>query len=440
MNSSMLRRFMVAILCAGALFPVVLLSGCGGGQQDSQVIRVTRNIGGREGFRRHFDAWKAQFEKGNPGWTMELVDLGNVEGAEYYKSRIATGDLPEVLMTWELTSFLADAGHLVALPDGYYEKFGVPLPAPYKGKRYTSQGGLQIQGLVVNKAMWTDAGITEPPKTWDELFSAFDRIKAKGHKPLVLGGREWCAAQPMLYAIASDCYDRDNDPAKPSWTQRRDRGEVRFASDPVMRQMMQTMIRLYGDYVEKGALSDGYNEEQRDFYGNKGATWMMGCWMAGDIEPNQVNFEMEYWPMPSFLGRPPVFLNTSGMPSGWAVSSAAQGAKLEKAMAVMDAYYDPGVYQLYLNGECMFGEAAKVDVKEPQFTQPAARNLVTSMKTNKDKYGLTMGYHRSLEDMVPPTFMTMLTRVVQEILSGNRDTDKLLKMLDDEWDSARKGS
>jgi hypothetical protein len=88
----------------------------------------------------------------------------------------------------------------------------------------------------------------------------------------------------------------------------------------------------------------------------------------------------------------------------------------------------------------MFGEAAKVDVKEPQFTQAAARNLVTSMKTNKEKYGLTMGYHRSLEDMVPPTFMTMLTRVAQEILSGNRDTDKLLKMLDDEWDSARKGS
>jgi hypothetical protein len=29
--------------------------------------------------------------------------------------------------------------------------------------------------------------------------------------------------------------------------------------------------------------------------------------------------------------------------------------------------------------------------------------------------------------------------VSQELLAGNRDYDKLLKMLDDEWDQGRKG-
>lgn len=37
------------------------------------------------------------------------------------------------------------------------------------------------------------------------------------------------------------------------------------------------MIELAEHFVDKGALSDGYNEEQRDFCGGKGATWMMGC-------------------------------------------------------------------------------------------------------------------------------------------------------------------
>lgn len=422
-------------------FIAILSAGCKSGEADENAIHVTRNIGGRKGFRLHFEGWKAAFERDNPGWVMELIDLGNMEGAEYYKSRIATGDLPEVIMTWEMSNFLADGGHLVPLPDSYYEKYGIPLPAPYKGKRYTTQGGIQIQGIVINKSMWDDIGVSEPPATWDEWFAAFDKLRARGRRPLVFGGREWSAAQPLFYAIASDLYDRTAtaDLPRPSWTTRRDKGEVSFATEPLMRQIMKKMIYLLDHYVEKGALSDGYNEEQRDFYGGKGAAWMMGCWMAGDIEPNKVDFEMAYWPAPSLTGRPPIFIRTSGMQSGWAVTTSATGEKRSKAMAVMEAFYDPAVYQLFLNGECMFAEASKVPVKGPKSRWPPAQRLIDNMQRHLDHYGMTRGFHIALDDMPPPAFMQMMARVMQEILAGNKDVEKLLKMLDDDWDSARKG-
>lgn len=440
MRGNISRIVSGAVLVALGLSALTMLVGCGGAAGNAQVIRVTRNIGGREGFRQHFDAWKAAFERDNPGWVMELIDLGNMEGAEYYKSRIATGDLPEVVMTWELASFLADGGNLVPLPDAYYEKFGVPLPAPYKGKRYTTQGGLQIQGIVVNKTMWDAIGVTEPPATWDAYFDAFHKLKEKGYKPLVLGGREWTAAMPLFYAFASDMYDRKADPSKPSWTKRRDAGEITFATDPLARQIMEKMIYLVDNFVDKGALSDGYNEEQRDFYGGTGATWLMGCWMAGDLEPNKVEFDMAYWPVPSLLGRPPVFIQTSGMQSGWAVATSATGPKLDKAMAVLDAFYDPAVYQAYLNGECQFGEAAKVPAKKPEYAWPPAQRLIDSMSANLEQYGTTPGCHIALDDMTPPAFHTSMSRVMQEVMAGTRDVDKLLKMLDDEWDNGRKGT
>lgn len=431
---------LAATLCIATI--AALFAGCGGtGVDEATTIRVARNIGGREGFRKHFAAWEACFERNNPGWNMELVDLGNAQGVEYYKSRIATDDLPEVVMTWELTSFLADGGHLVPIPDSYYEKFGLPLPVPYKGKRYTSQCGLQVQGIVVNKDMWDDIGVTEPPATWDALFAAFDALKAKGYKPLVLGGREWSAAQPLFFALATDMYERRTEaPAENSWTMRRDRGEVSFKTDPVARQAIETMIEMVDRFVEKGALSDGYNEEQRDFYTGKGATWMMGCWMAGDIEPNQVGFEMAYWPIPSMTGRPPVFIQTSGMPSGWAVTTSAEGTKLEKTMAVMEAFYDPEVYQEFLNGECQFGTATNVPATMPQYDWPPAQALIENMRANIDTYGLTLGHHIGLEDFPPPTYLATLARVMQEIMVGNRDVDALLTMIDEQWDSARKGS
>lgn len=435
---SFLTSLAMGISAVAASFALV---GCGGETASPNVIRVTRNIGGREGFRRHFEVWKATFEQKNPGWQMELIDLGNAEGSSFYKSRIATGDLPEIVMTWEMANFLADGGNLVPLPDSFYEKFGIDPPAPHNGLRYTSQGGLQIQGIVVNKTMWEEIGVTEPPATWESFFEGLQKLKDKGYKPLVLGGREWSAAQPLFYAISSDVYDRVTGvPDSPSWTKRKDKGEVSFATDPVARQAIEKMIFLVDNFVEKGALSDGYNEEQRDFYSGKGAAWFMGCWMAGDIEPNKVDFEIDYWPVPSMLGRPPVFIRTSAVPAGWAITTTAQGEKLDKAMAALETFYDPVVYQEYLNGECQFGEAKKVPVTAPIYDWPPAQKLIERMKANYDQYGYTLGFHIALDDMPPPAIHEYMKSVMQGIMAGERDIDKLLKMLDTDWESGRKGT
>lgn len=430
---AMAGRMAAAVLLIG-------LAGCGQPADMSKTIRVARNIGGRPGFRNHFDLWKSTFEENNPGWQIELIDLGNVEGAAFYKSRIATGDLPEVVMTWALTNQLADGGHLVPLPDAYYEKFGIPLPPPYKGKRYTSQGGTQIQGIVINRKLWVKAGITGPPETWDDLMAALAKIKAKGIKPLVFGGKEWSASHPLLYAMATNMYDVEPDPAKPSWTKRKDAGEISFATDATARMTVEKMIYLLDNFIQKGALSTGYNEEQRQFYSGEFATWMMGCWIGGDIEPNKVEFEMEYWPIPSMTGRKPIFIETSRFQNGWAVTTSAKGEKLEKARAVLETFYDKEVYQAFLNAEAQFARAGKVPVSGPKSDWKPAQDLFDDMAANMKTYGVTPGFHIALDDMPPDIWVTSLSRVMQEMLCGTRDVGKLLKMLDDEWERARKGA
>jgi len=428
------------VLQAAAVAGLILLGGCSDDRDYSTTLRVTRNIGGREGFRLHFEAWKAAFERDNPGWAIELIDLGNANGDEFYKSRIATGDLPDVVMTWQLTPMLTRGGHLVPLDEAYYEKFGIPRPRKYKGHYYTTQGGIQVQGIAVNKAMWADVGITSPPQTWDELMAGLARLKAKGHRPLVFGGREWSAFQPLFYAIATNMYDRTPPPDKPSWTIRRNRGEVRFATDRTARLIMERMIHLVDNFVPKGAASDGYNDEQRIFYGGQGASWMMGCWIAGDIEANKVDFEVDYWPIPSMTGRKPILINCSGPQSGWAITTSATGEKRAKARAFLESFYDPEVYQLFLNGEGQFAAAAKVPVKGPKSAWAPAQKLFDNIQRTMDAYGTTPGFHIALDDMPPPIFFSnTMKAVMQEIMAGTRDVDKLLKMLDDDWDSALKG-
>ena len=434
------RMTLGAVLLAVAAAGPGLLAGCAKDDGNAKVLRVTRNIGGREGFRVHFEAWKGAFERDHPGWKIELIDLGNQNGDEFYKTRIATGDLPEVVMTWQLTPMLVKGGHLLALDDAYYEKFGIVPPRKYQGRYYTTQGGIQVQGIAVNRRMWADVGITTPPQTWDAFIAGLGKLKAKGHRPLVFGGREWSAFQPLFYAIATNLYDRTPSPDRPSWTIRRNRREVRFATDPTARLILGKMIHLLENFVEKGAASDGYNEEQRIFYGGQGATWMMGCWIAGDIKANKVDFDIDYWPIPSMTGRKPVLINCSGPQSGWAMTTSATGEKRAMARAFLEAFYDPEVYQLFLNGEGQFAAASKVGVRGPQSTFKPAQGLFDSIQRTMDAYGTTPGFHIALDDIPPPIFFgNTMKAVMQEILAGTRDVDKLLKMLDDDWDSALKG-
>ena len=61
------------------------------------------------------------------------------------------------------------------------------------------------------------------------------------------------------------------------------------------------------------------------------------------------------------------------------------------------------------------------------------------MVARRAQYAGSPGSQIELEDMPPTLIPLTMSRVMQEILAGNRDVDKLLKMLDDDWDSARKG-
>jgi hypothetical protein len=188
-------------------------------------------------------------------------------------------------------------------------------------------------------------------------------------------------------------------------------------------------------------MSDGYNEEQRDFYGGKAATWVMGCWIGGDIEANKVPFEVDYWPIPPMAAdRGPKFVANIGGQSGWAISkTAASGEMYDKAVAVLDAFYEPESFQLYLNGEAMLNNRSDQTVKGPKSDWPQAQRFYDNMAARYAEYGGFLGSWRSCEDKWPTGLETSLMRVMQEMVSGDSGADVLLGTLDSDWDNGRKG-
>jgi ABC-type glycerol-3-phosphate transport system substrate-binding protein len=202
---------------------------------------------------------------------------------------------------------------------------------------------------------------------------------------------------------------------------------------------MDNMIELLDAFAGKGALSDGYNEAKSEFFRGESATWLMGCWIGGDLEPNQVDLEIDYWPIPSMTGKRPTFVTGSYMQTGWAVTTSATGEKLDKAMAVMAALYDPRTYQTWLNAENMLATASSVaNVEGPVSDWPATQYFTESMKQSYAAYGATRGYYVADNDQPPVGMDVPMKQVMQEILTGNRDLDALLSKLDSAWESLRK--
>jgi raffinose/stachyose/melibiose transport system substrate-binding protein len=52
-----------------------------------------------------------------------------------------------------------------------------------------------VVGFWYNTEMFEEAGITEPPSTWEEMYAAIDQLKAAGMEPISVGaGDKWPAA------------------------------------------------------------------------------------------------------------------------------------------------------------------------------------------------------------------------------------------------------
>jgi raffinose/stachyose/melibiose transport system substrate-binding protein len=111
------------------------------------------------------------------GTTIDLIDgeLDNLAGG-----LVAAGQ------TEPFDALLASAG-----PDGETKFADLFLPsaldvAKHNGVVYQIPYDYNPYAFYYNRKMWSDAGVKERPKTWDELLAALEKVKAAGHNGLAV--------------------------------------------------------------------------------------------------------------------------------------------------------------------------------------------------------------------------------------------------------------
>ncbi|MFF7897616.1 extracellular solute-binding protein [Streptomyces sp. NPDC007920] len=163
-----------------------------------------------------YEALVKQFEAANKGIKVKYVDVQFDQAQNKFDTAAGSKGAPDVLRSevgW--TPAFAKKGYFVPL-DGTealadQDKFQPSLikQAQYEGKTYGVPLVTDTLALVYNKALFKKAGITEAPKTWDELKSAAAKIKDRTGVDGYWGSTQAYYAQNFVYGEGTDTVDAD---------------------------------------------------------------------------------------------------------------------------------------------------------------------------------------------------------------------------------------
>ncbi|MFI6019316.1 ABC transporter substrate-binding protein [Streptomyces sp. NPDC051287] len=288
---------------AGTLLSLGLLAtACGGGGFQStnggdpgagatgtvrMLVNITPNL--------TKDYWRnlvAPFEKANPGIKVRIEAPTSSDGSvdTTLPQQLAAGSPPDVVEgshSNKVVPYLRD------LSD---QKWATSAPMAdaqrLDGRLYDVSIGQQAQSLVFyNKTAFKKAGITEEPRTLDELTADMGRLKTAGYLPMQTAG-EWVTEAQFMQLFGPTLTTPDKD-----WYLQAATGKRSLAKD------LGPGAALYKSWIDKGyidknALGTKYADGETAFLSGKSALYPMGCWFVAAEHAAKKDFEVGVFAVP----------------------------------------------------------------------------------------------------------------------------------------------
>ncbi|TCC63183.1 extracellular solute-binding protein [Kribbella pittospori] len=276
-----------------------------------------------------WDSAIARVSQKVPGVKIKKLVTPNVDRTTYAKQLASSGQLPDVMIAVNPQGF-AEGGQLAEFGKDELKDFASPESGAINGKIYQLPTNAQPQSLLYyNKADFTKAGITAPPKTWADFLAACAKLKAAGITPIAVGGGgqdTFASMYTWVGTVGTDVYLADPDFSK----QIRD-GSKTFA-DPLFVKATDKVAQLAKlGYLDKQGTSRSYADHEKAFRAGSAAMYPMGSWFATSADNDKPKFDVGVFPWPSDDGKAVVPNLTGG---GLSVSAKADNVDLAKKFAL----------------------------------------------------------------------------------------------------------
>ena len=204
-----------AALLVGAL----ALAGCSGSGSgngdDGGPVEMTLWHNSTTGPGKAFwDKTTADFNAANPGVTVTPTSVQNEDLDGKLQTALNSGDAPDLFLQrggGKLAATVA-AGQVMDITDGISADVKAEISQgafdanSIDGKAYAMPVAVLPSGIFYSQDLFTAAGITETPKTMDELNADVEKLKATGVAPIALGAKDaWPAAHWYFNFALREC-------------------------------------------------------------------------------------------------------------------------------------------------------------------------------------------------------------------------------------------
>lgn len=306
-----------------------------------------------------------EFNKSQTGIIAESRIYGSAEYLQVLEAAIAGGKGPDILGPHVHAMEYGEAGQTIDLIPALGEEFlSNFFPSTRRqftkdGKQYAVGWMAQTFGFFYNPKIFDEAGVQEPPETWDELIESAAKIKAAGYIPWSFNNADkWLGADfflPLITQVTDNpdlVYDLD-DHTNP---------DISWNSEPVIES-----LRLVERLVKSEVFQEGVNGTQWDqstalFYSGRAGMFFAGSWVPQGIQtdaPPEFAESYRVFRTPAWApGKP----HWCGNQAGAALSVYAKG-HVEEAIEFLKFMYEDERYVQVMNNSLSMPstiEAAKL--------------------------------------------------------------------------------
>ncbi|KRD41208.1 ABC transporter substrate-binding protein [Cellulomonas sp. Root930] len=356
----MMRTAVLRTLALGAGV-ALLASACSGGagddttgdaSGDATTITWWHNSNTGDG-KDYYDKVAADFEAANPGVTVEVSAMQHEDMLTKLDAAFQSGDAPDVYMErggGELADHV-EAGLTKDISEAAaetIEKIGGSIAGwQVDDRTYGLPFSVGVVGFWYNKALFEQAGITEPPATWDDFNADVDKLKAAGIEPVSVGaGDKWPAAHYWYYFALRECSQdvltdavQTLDFSDPCFVKAGEDLEALIGTEPFNAGFLSTPAQT-GATSASGLLATG-----------KVAMEMQGHWEPGVMQGltedgNGLGENTGWFPFPAVDGGEGDPEAALGGGDAWAVSQEAPDAAVDFAVYLLSDEVQKGFAEL----------------------------------------------------------------------------------------------
>lgn len=352
----------------------------------------------------------------------------NADRTAYAKQLLASGQLPDVLIAVSAVDVGAGQNLYAWQPDELKE-FLVPNGGAIDGKVYQLPANTQtIPNVYYRKSFFIKAGITTPPKSYQDLLDDSAKLKAKGIQPFVVGGgREvFPSVLPLTATVGTEVYK-----TTPDWLTQRHSDKVKF-TDPAFVKAI-TLVKDLADkgYIDKKMVSLDYAATEQAFLKGRGAMYPMGSWFASSGDKSSIKDDIGVFSWPTADGSPLLPEYTGG---GLSVNSHAKNLNAARRFA-LGFQLDKSNLDNSVHADALF--PAIKGYTPPTDVGPVFQATFDLYKQHRDAGTLVNAFSWETGSDGPLAgLQARIWRASEDVIIGRTSPQKIAQQLDSEWAKA----